>query len=348
MSDCRGSLVPAAACLLACALLLAPCAIAEQAPEGPQGWDDIEFPELTPPAEAAIDRGLAYLVKVQKEDGSWHDMYPVGNTAGVLMAFMVKGHFPGEGPYAPTLNKGLDYLLKQSKTAPDGYVGDAMYEHGLATLAFSELWGMCKEKDDEVKKALHLAVRVLQRSQSMLGGWRYNPDGTDADTSSTSMQVVALASAREAGAPVRKETMEKATQFYELCWESDSGGFRYAPWRIGPNFPRTAASTYALMLCGQRNSEMVKGGLRYLLNLPQGAFQGNEYYFYAHYYAIQVMVQAGQTQYKKWYPRIRDALILKQHVEGSWTGDSGCKPLGTAMAIIVLGAPYRFIPIYQR
>ena len=38
-----------------------------------------------------------------------------------------------------------------------------MYEHGLATLAFSEMWGMCRdpEDDDAIQKALEKAVEVI-------------------------------------------------------------------------------------------------------------------------------------------------------------------------------------------
>ena len=59
------------------------------------------------------------------------------------------------------------------------------------------------------------------------------------------------------------------------------------------------------------------------------------------------MVQAGESYYQEWYPRARDALLAVQKPDGSW--DGGYDPTyGTSMAILVLGVPYRFLPIYQR
>ena len=60
------------------------------------------------------------------------------------------------------------------------------------------------------------------------------------------------------------------------------------------------------------------------------------------------MVQAGDEHYGAWYPKIRDALLGKQGRDGSWKGGEGGYPQSTAMAVIVLGTPYRYIPIYQR
>jgi len=60
------------------------------------------------------------------------------------------------------------------------------------------------------------------------------------------------------------------------------------------------------------------------------------------------MYQAGESHYQKWYPKIRDALLPKQRSDGSWHGGSGGQEYSTAMAILILGVPYRFLPIYQR
>ena len=57
------------------------------------------------------------------------------------------------------------------------------------------------------------------------------------------------------------------------------------------------------------------------------------------------MYQAGDAHYRPWYPRIRETLLKKQAADGSWSDDHG---IGTQMAILILGVPYRFLPIYQR
>jgi hypothetical protein len=268
------------------------------------------------------------------------------------MAFMVRAQFPGEGDYGESLERGLDYLIQESKASPDGYLGTNMYCHGLATLALSEVWGMtAPEKDDEVLKALQRAVEVIRRAQTFEGGWRYNPTPTESDVSVTVTQVVALASARQAGVIVPDTTINEAINYITACWDPNSGGFLYkANHYAGVGFARSAGATYALQLCDRRDAEPVAAGLRYLREQPDMVFEDCSYYYYGHYYGIQAMVQAGDDQYRAWYPRIRDALIAKQDQDGSWPGrkGNGGKPQSTAMAVIVLGTPYRYIPIYQR
>ena len=161
-------------------------------------------PELTAEASRAIEKGLAYLLTVQKEDGSWDSDgkggHAVGITSLALMAFMAKAHFPGFGPHGDELDRGMKWLLKQAKARPDGYLGTVMYEHGLATLALSELWGMARdpEDDDAIQKALEKAVDVILRSQNPGGGWRYQPQADGGEDTSCTMTVFhALASARQ-------------------------------------------------------------------------------------------------------------------------------------------------------
>ena len=59
------------------------------------------------------------------------------------------------------------------------------------------------------------------------------------------------------------------------------------------------------------------------------------------------MVLAGDEHYAKWHPQIRDALITLQQGNGSWQNPEKTHPHSTLMAIIILGAPHRYIPIYQ-
>jgi hypothetical protein len=65
---------------------------------------------------------------------------------------------------------------------------------------------------------------------------------------------------------------------------------------------------------------------------------------------VQCMYQAGDALYQPWYARIREALLARAKPEGGWpAGNSGgSAQLSTALSILVLGVPYRFLPIYQR
>ena len=311
-------------------------------------------PELTAEASRAIDKGLDYLLSVQKEDGSWDSNGEGGHAVAItslsLMAFMSKAHFPGFGPYGEQLDRGMKWLLKEATKRPDGYLGTVMYEHGLATLALSELWGMARDPDDDdaIQKALEKAVDVILRSQNPGGGWRYQPqaDGGE-DTSCTQTVFHALASARQAGIAVPNETIAKVVKYLETAQDPSTGGFTYTP---GGNrnvtVSCTAGGAYIAQLAGQRDTEMVNSALRHLKSQAPGIITGGgNYYYYAHYYAIQAMVQAGDDEYAEWYPQIRDALIARQNAKGGWDNKGG---YSTPMAIIILATPHRYIPIYQR
>lgn len=332
-----------------------PALLSAQAPAAPTAPPkEGDALELTEAADRAMERGLQHLLSTQNPDGSWSNPdggFKMAGTSLGLMAFMVKGHFPGFGRHGGALDRAKDFLLKHDKESPTGYAG-AMYEHGLYTLALSELWGMTANKEDnkKIQFALERAVQVILRAQSPLGGWRYHarPDAGQ-DTSVTAMVFVSLASARQAGVLVPTETIDRVVGYLrDQVWNEKSGGFGYQG-NTGSTLACTAGGAYAAQLCGMRETEWVQASIRYLENSPK-IFNHEEigYYFYTHYYAIQAMVQAGEEHYTKWYPQIRDALISIQQADGSWLeGKSKNYPHATPMAIIILGTPHRYIPIYQ-
>jgi len=338
---------------------------AEPAPDPPPPTLDAtsadRAPELTDEASEAIDKGLKYLLANQRADGSWASTESgdraIAITSLALMAFMSKAEFPGAGPNGAALDKAKDWLLAQAKDAPDGYLGSTMYEHGLAILALTEMWGMTQDPKDEdaMQKAIKAGVEVIIRSQSAGGGWRYQPTPTAGhDTSVTVMVFIALASARQAGVVVPNKTIARVVTYLESATSQKTGGFNYIPTGSSKNdtIACTGGGAYAAQLAGKRDSEMVKSALRYLTERSPGIINNNfGYYYYGHYYAIHAMVQAGDDHYAKWYPLIRDALIRKQTAQGAWPGKAtGAKVVGfeTPMAIIILATPHRYIPIYQR
>ena len=188
---------------------------------------------MTDKADAAIERGLQFLLSSQNKDGSWSSKegkYPIAGTSLSLMAFMVKGHFPGFGRHGAALDRAKAWLMKKAKDSPSGVMG-GMYEHGLFTLAMSELLGMTADKEDnkEIQVALERAVEVILRSQSPLGGWRYAPrPDSGQDTSVTAMVFVSLASAQQAGILVPTETINRLTGYLrDQAWSETRGGFGY-------------------------------------------------------------------------------------------------------------------------
>ena len=306
---------------------------------------------LTPEVDVAISKGLAFLAKTQNSDGSFGDQrHPVADTSVSLMAFMLQGHVPSRGTYGRrNMDRAIAYLINVGKKGHRGYLGTprhhgGMYEHGLAILALSEAWGQSLHPD--LRTTLKKAVDITIYSQNQQGGWRYNPEPKDADLSMTVMQTVALNSAKESGISVPDETLNKAVEYVIYCQDRNSGGFGYnGP--NGPGFARTCAGVMSLIMCGQRNHPAVKRGIRFMHAYPDQKFSGGSHFLYGNYYAVQCMYQSSEADFNSYYPHVRDALLAKQKDDGRWSIKEG-DTYSTSMAILILGVPYRFLPIYQR
>lgn len=315
--------------------------------------NQVETARLSPEVRTAIDRGLAFLASRQSDDGYFEVRSPgsagpaVAGTAVALMAFMVQGHVPGRGEYGKTMDAAIDYLIKVGEKQT-GYLGASMYEHGLGTLALSEAWG--HSKNNKIRDVLRAAVDVTLRAQNGAGGWRYNPQPVDADLSVTVMQLVALNSAREAGIAVPDQTVRKAVNYVLKSWNPIGGGFLYQPGsgEENPRFAATAAGVMSLIMSGERDHPRTRQALAILAAYPDVKFKTSQAHFlYAHYYAVQDMYQAGDKFFQPWYPKIAATLVNEQWKDGSWR-IGGTPIFDTGVAIMILGVPYRFVPIYQR
>jgi hypothetical protein len=302
---------------------------------------------------SSVDRSLEYLATKQRPDGGWHNNNAVNALA--LLAFLGRGHVPGRGPYREVLERGKSYLVATAR--PDGYLSfNAMYEHGLATLALAEIYGM--DPDPKIEKALRKAVELIVKCQSPAGGWRYNPAPNDQDLSVSVMQIVALRAANNAEIPVPAATIEKAIGYVRSC-ANPNGGYSYQAGGT-PTPQTTAAGILCLQLLGKEDDPTMPKALEALAKFPV-KWEGGpvQYFFYFHYYAIQAQYHAGGKAWDDWHPRVRELLLNRQNSDGSWdvppgTSESNEGVVGpdkvywTAMGTLVLEVYMHFLPAYQR
>jgi hypothetical protein len=312
---------------------------------------------VTPATQKAIDRGIAYLAHRQLSDGSFgaegNYKRHVAITSLSGMAFLSAGHIPGRGVYGKQVDKAVDCILDCVKS--DGYIrrdvsdeNTTMYGHGFATLFLAEVYGMTPKKD--VHDKLKMATQLIINSQSKEGGWRYKPDGRDADVSVTVCQMMALRAARNCGIAVPKSTVDQCVEYVRKCQNGD-GGFRY---QLGgqniSHFPRSAAGIVVLYNAGVTDGRDLERGLKYLKRWSPRAdfFNPDPHFFYGHYYAVQAMWHAGDNYFRDWYPTIRDELVNRQFPDGSWADPTFREEYGTAMACLILQMPNNILPIFQR
>ncbi|MFN9970847.1 MAG: prenyltransferase/squalene oxidase repeat-containing protein, partial [Phycisphaerae bacterium] len=264
---------------------------------------------------------------------------------------------PGRGPYGENVEKALKHVLE--KCTESGLIaGDTaaapMYGHGFAALFLCEVYGMTGGGPDAATAAkLHnaslRAVRLIVSTQNDEGGWRYNPVPNDADVSVTICQIMALRAARNAGLEVPKQTIDRAVDYIRRC-QNDDGGFKYQL-TAGPSaWPRSAAGIASLYYAGIYDDPQINKGLEYLSRnaMPGRGDRTSPHYFYGHYYAAQAMYLAGGGNWSSWWPAIREELILTQQAEGNWQDPAVGDVYGTAMALIVLQMPKRYLPIFQK
>jgi hypothetical protein len=332
-------------------------------------------------SEAAVARGLRWLVQQQSPDGSWKldgnfkDRRQANDTAGTafgLLPFLGAGktHKPAKNnPYGKTAQKGLDFLLSR-QDGQTGNLGGGMYAHALATIALAEAYGLTKDR--KLRKPVQLAVNYIARAQHSAGGWRYAP-GQAGDLSVTGWQVMALFTARMSkdDLEVSNATLLKANTFLKSCCDNTNEGFGY----VGPDNPTPTTSAVGL-LCWQyfdtcteklASGDSIRGGnplvkerlLKgiddFLVRNPPGSMK-NMYY---HYYATQVMHHVGGERWKGWNKKMRDLLVKSQDKNegpnfGSWSsagdahGPVGGRLMVTSLSLLTLEVYYRHVPLHGK
>ena len=301
----------------------------------------------------------------------------VGVTSLSLMAFLAGGHLPGRGEYGDVVERGLNWILDAAEAQGDGYItagGTRMYSHAFATLVLAEIYGMTHRED--VRSVLQRAVDFIVRAQNEEGGWRYEPYAPQSDMSIVVCQVLALRAARNIGIRVPKTTIDRAAQyivdsaitdrdlrggFHHRMFADEVGAFVYQKGRSSrSSFPLTSAGVTALHGVGIYSDEAIRQGLDYLsanlsrFNDRYGTRDNGHYFFwYGHYYGVQAMYTAGtQNGVDYWHPyftEVREVILDLQQPDGSWPNSVGPGPeFGTAVALLVLEIPYRYLPIFQR
>ena len=317
--------------------------------------------------DRSIDKALAYLAKQQDKEGVF--VSPMQGNAGItslcVMAFLAKGHTPGNGPYGEVINKGIDVVLRSQQ--PNGMVigpqggrsHGPMYSHAIATLLLSEVSGMVdRRRQKEIDKVLPKGLKVLLAAQQVTkeaphrGGWRYQPHSTDSDISCSGWALMALRSARGNGARVPKDAIDKALGYVMLCKAPD-GGFCYQPGKE-PGLARTGTAVLCLELCGRHGQEPSLDGGKWILDHLHDRFGGGGgHFYYGLYYCSQAMFQLGGAAWQQWATHMYEMMLQYQRADGSWPEGSGTEGkagsvYATAMSVLAMSVSYRQLPIYQR
>jgi hypothetical protein len=335
-------------CLALAWALAAPALLRAQDP-------DLRFGGQIPvDVDTIYERGLAWLAGAQDADGSWKgDIQGCGVDGICLMAFLASGEDPNYGRYAGNIHRAI-YAIIQRQDATTGYLPNSMYHHGFGMLALSEAYGAVDESlypggrkpPRSIAQAVQLAIgcAAASQKQNRWGGWRYNPNSPDADTSVTGAVLMGLLAARNAGMDVPDEVVDTAMDFMRRSTGADgsvayTGGFG----GLGGSMNLTAVASLVGAVSKTRETDQYKASLKRLVdNLEDN--EAGSYAEYFRYYMAQALFQGDYDAWQKWNAGLVRQLRDLQHDDGSFTGGA----YATGMSLLALALNYRFLPIYER
>lgn len=287
----------AAAALLGWSLALAPGAASSQetppAPEGAPDQSAAAPPKpaaVSPGARAALERGVDYLLSVQRKNGSWgtgetprtyeiladipgsHDAFRAATTALCVMALERSPHRSAECRQA--VRRGLDFLVSEAVVRrPNGGEMYNVWAFGYGLRAFAQLLPRIDDAalKERVLQVCARIVKALEIYQTPDGGWgyydfeahTYRP--SDSSMSFTTATIlVSLHAIEKLGVAVPRTLLERAIKSIRKQ-RMENGAYLYGPYmqyrpghgvnKIKGSLGRTQACNYALWLYGENVSE---------------------------------------------------------------------------------------------
>ncbi len=303
------------------------------------------------------DRGLQFLASSQTEKGDWSGGIEQGPgiTGMAVLALLASGEDPNFGLYSNHIRKALRSMII-AQDSQTGFFGSSMYQHGFAMLALAEAYGAVDERNlwvemkapRSIGQALELAVRSAITSQkgNPNNAWRYQPNGTDADTSVSGAVLVGLLAARNAGIEVPDEAIDKAIAYFksmtskngEVAYSGGMGGF-------GESTARSSIATLSYAVARRKDLTEYKATLSYIIERIEQPAQN--YTEYVRYYEAQALFQGDLGAWEKWNKLLVRQLKEAQLPDGSIRGGFG-PTISTSLSLLSLALNFRFLPIYER
>jgi hypothetical protein len=307
----------------------------------------------------AVLRALRWLAKVQMDNGAWESNTALSGLA--LLCFLAHGDTPLSEEFGLTVQKAMQWLAGMMPADGTGMKGGhgGVYNHGIATYAISEAYGMTQIPF--LKTAMENGLSVIVKGQQRGGGWNYNYDDKGRwDLSVAAWQMQAIKAGYVAGAdvPGLHETVKKAIRFTK----SAQKGYTFGYSSPGGNGNLTGAGTVCLQLLGAKDSKEMLNGTEYVMDKRLKLYEAARNNFkaqgkpvYGWYYDTQAAFQAQGAQWKAWRKVFEPVLIQNQHRDGYWVmkgGHNVGSPLAedvyhTTLCCLQLEVYYRYLPSFQ-
>ena len=298
----------------------------------------------------AIDRGVEYLKREQRDDGSWPEIvgYPGGITSICTLALLNSGVPPQDKHVQDALN----YLRKIKP--------QMTYSTALQTMVF------CAAEPNTnlalIKRNAQWLEDNQKRTGAMMGAWGYPQ--AEGDNSNSQFALLALHEAERVGVKVNDRTWELAHKYWLAC-QNSNGSWGYKP-ETGGTGSMTCAGIAAVIItsdrlnrgdaetdgdhvscCGeQKDNSPLDRALTWMgRNFTVHSNPGNRGPQWLYYYLYGIE-RAGRLTNQRllgghdWYREGAELLVsLQDELSGYWKGTGHAEDdphLGTSLALLFL------------
>lgn len=327
--------------------------------------------------EAAVQRALQWLARVQRPDGSWSK----GGTSGsgnagytglALLTFLSNGQTPSSAEYGETVVKAIRYLVDDQGADGKFQSGREVYAHPMATYALAEAYTMTNNM--LLREPLQKAARVIIENQMADGGfpgpgggsgYRYGGTGRS-DNSVNAWHVQCLKAleimsrTHQLEIPGLDRALQKGMDGMLALSRPSSDGLGFGYTSPGGRHILTAAGALGLQFTGRGNTRASSQSLNFVNQSsppvwgesPNPSEYGGTINLW--YYAIQALFHNDPDgrDFQRYNRGMAQALVQNQHQEGYWQcfsnrGESQGPVYNTTLAALSLMVYYRYLPTTQ-
>lgn len=244
----------AIAALVFCGINLAPDVVQGETTKPQQVAPHKPKPKPTISPQAAVRRGIDWLVSVQGNDGGWGQDggetsfvrqgerletsgNDVANTAVATMALIQAGHTPTKGKYQAAVRRGLDFILRRVEESPQEGLAvtsttgtqiqrklGPYIDTFLTSTLLAEIDGEMRlaKSNERVRLALQKCVNKIENNQQSDGSW--NLAGGWAPILGTAMASRSLFEAKQKGLDVDGEVLARVDDYTKASAKSSVVG----------------------------------------------------------------------------------------------------------------------------
>ncbi len=314
-----------------------------------------DWVEITEDSETAMERGLEWLLKYQNRDGGFGQdprmESDIACTSVVGLVLLSAGNTPDKGIHSEELRDVLDFILRKVRRMgkqdiyprQDTQVQRKIGRHAhsfFAALFLSQIAGYAGSSSEEAQNALDEVVQVVIRAQGSDGAWG---NTSWAPMLGTVMGWVSLRGAFTTGVNISASADRTADHLIAQL------GTQQNHWMH--DLYKNSTGVRVLYEMGQGDTAIAQRAYRSILELVSGDdtpfTQAGGEEFLSFHLITEVMLNRGGDEWQTWFGTVRDKLIKVQNRDGSWQGHHciTSRTFCTACAMLVLQAPYRYLPI---